>query len=212
MMTDITLRGILGKKFGKNWKLSVSSVSEIFEAIEANTSKVSAYFKDVQKFSTHFFVLIDGKIMPNYLINSRILTGKNKVEIVPIIQGGVTAAVIFVVGLLLTVLSIVLTKMLSPKSPRDVKTSSTILGKVRNVTSQNIVVPICYGRLRVGSAVVSNYLTITDDGFEGIQVEEGNRGFVYNTPPTENDFEYYKKISKPNTDGIDEYQVYTEGK
>ena len=158
-MTDITLRGILGKKFGEKWKLNVSTVCEIFEAIEANTSKVSSCFKDVTKFSTHFFVLIDGKVMPYYLINSKILTGKNKVEIVPIVQGGGPMAVIFVIGLLLTVLSIVLTKMLSPKAPRDVKTSSTILGKIRNVTEQNVVVPICYGRLRVGSVVVSNYLT-----------------------------------------------------
>lgn len=158
-MTDITLRGILGKKFGEKWKLNVSTVCEIFEAIEANTSKVSSCFKDVTKFSTHFFVLIDGKVMPYYLINSKILTGKNKVEIVPIVQGGGPMAVIFVIGLLLTVLSIVLTKMLSPKAPKDVKTSSTILGKIRNVTEQNVVIPICYGRLRVGSVVVSNYLT-----------------------------------------------------
>ena len=158
-MTDITLRGILGKKFGEKWKLNVSTVCEIFEAIEANTSKVSSCFKDVTKFSTHFFVLIDGKVMPYYLINSKILTGKNKVEIVPIVQGGGPMAVIFVIGLLLTVLSIVLTKMLSPKAPKDVKTSSTVLGQIRNVTEQNVVVPICYGRLRVGSVVVSNYLT-----------------------------------------------------
>lgn len=159
-MTDITLRGILGKKFGEKWKLSVSRVSEIFEAIEANTSKVSAYFRDVQKFSTHFFVLVDGKIMPCHLINSQILNSGSKVEIVPIVQGGAPAAVIFVVGMLMTVLSFVLTKMLSPKAPKDVKTSSTILGQIRNVTQQNIVVPVCYGRLRVGSAVVSNSLNI----------------------------------------------------
>lgn len=159
-MTDITLRGILGKKFGEKWKLSVSRVSEIFEAIEANTSKVSAYFRDVQKFSTHFFVLVDGKIMPCHLINSQILNAGSKVEIVPIVQGGAPAAVIFVIGMLMTVLSFVLTKMLSPKAPKDVKTSSTILGQIRNVTQQNIVVPVCYGRLRVGSAVVSNSLNI----------------------------------------------------
>ena len=158
-MTEVTLRGILGKKFGEKWKLNVSTVCESFEAIEANTSKVSSCFKDVTKFSTHFFVLIDGKVMPCYLINSKILTGKNKVDIVPIVQGGGPMAVIFVIGLLLTVLSIVLTKMLSPKAPKDVKTSSTILGKIRNVTEQNVVVPICYGRLRVGSVVISNYLT-----------------------------------------------------
>jgi predicted phage tail protein len=158
-MVNITLRGILGKKFGEKWNLHVSSVLEIFEAIEANTSKVSYYFRNVTKFSTHFFVIVDGKMIPSYLLNSKMLKSGSKVEIVPVVQGGV-AAVLFVIGVILTVLSIIITKMLSPKSPRDVKTSSTVLGQIRNVTKQNIVVPIGYGRLRVGSAVISNSLSL----------------------------------------------------
>jgi len=45
-MIDITLHGILGKKLGKNWQLSVDSVYEIFEAIEANNQKVNKYFTE----------------------------------------------------------------------------------------------------------------------------------------------------------------------
>lgn len=161
-MVDITLRGILGKQFGSEWRLNVSSVLEIFEAIEANTSKVSKCFYDLQKFATHFIVFIDGKAMPSYLLNSNVLKKNNRVEILPIVQGSGAGLALFIVGVLLTVASIVITKMLSPKAPKDVKTNSTILGGIRNVTARNIVVPIGYGRLKLGSAVVSNYISINN--------------------------------------------------
>lgn len=160
-MTNITLRGILGKKFGEKWVLDVQSITEIFDAIECNTQKVSKYFSHIEKFATHFLIFVDGKMLPPHLINSKILNN-NSVEIVPVVQGGgidpFTAAII--IGILLTVVSIVLAIVLSPKSPRDVKTNSTVLGSIRNVLNRNIAVPIGYGRLRIGSAVISNDIIV----------------------------------------------------
>ena len=160
-MTKVILRGILGKKFGENWILDVQSITEIFDAIESNTQKVSKYFRHIEKFATHFLIFVDGKMLPPHLVNSKILKNNN-VEIVPIVQGGAidpfTAALI--IGLILTVVSIVLAIVLSPKSPRDVKTSSTILGSIRNVLNRNIAIPIGYGRLRIGSAVISNDIIV----------------------------------------------------
>lgn len=59
-MVNVTLKGILGKKLGNDWSLSVSSVFEIFEAVEANSSAVSKNFSDLQEFVTHFMVFVDG--------------------------------------------------------------------------------------------------------------------------------------------------------
>jgi predicted phage tail protein len=176
-MVDITLRGILGKKFGSDWRLNVSSVLEIFEAIEANTSSVSRCFRDLQKFATHFMVFIDGKAMPPYLLNSKILKKNDKVEILPVVQGG--GVTLFIIGVVLTVASIIITKMMSPKAPKDVKTNSTILGGIRNVSAQNIVVPIGYGRLKLGSSVVSNNLIVRD-----LSETQNNIGLdMYNVTP-----------------------------
>jgi predicted phage tail protein len=158
-MIDITLKGILGKKFGQDWKLEVSSVLEIFEAIEANNSTVSKYFMTIEKIITHFIVFINGKAMPSYLINSKILKNGDDVKIVPILQGG--GIELLIIGIILMVASFVLMKVLSPKSPKDVKTGSTVLGSIRNVLSRNIVVPLGYGRLRIGSAVVSNDIRVS---------------------------------------------------
>jgi len=158
-MTKVILRGILGKKFGENWILDVQSITEIFDAIESNTQKVSKYFRHIEKFATHFLIFVDGKMLPPHLVNSKILKNNN-VEIVPIVQGGGFVEAALIIGLILTVVSIVLAIVLSPKSPRDVKTSSTILGSIRNVLNRNIAIPIGYGRLRIGSAVISNDIIV----------------------------------------------------
>lgn len=156
-MIDITLKGILGKSLGEKWRLNVSSVLEIFEAIEANTLKISKHYKNLSKFSLHFIILVDGKPLSAHLINAKILKDGQKVKILPVVQGG---WVMFVIGMILMVLSMVLLKALSPDKPRDVRTNSYILGNIRNTTSNNIPVPIGYGRFKVGSAVVSNSLEI----------------------------------------------------
>ena len=154
-MISVTFKGLLGKKLGTNWDLEVSSVFEIFQAVEANTKNSSAIFSDLSKLVKHFMILVDGQVLPSYSVFAKNLISGNKVEIVPIVQGGGPFAIWFVIGLLLTVASFIIFKALSPNKPRDIKTSGSILGRIRNVTSRNIVVPIGYGRLRVGSAVVN---------------------------------------------------------
>ena len=157
-MISITLEGYLGKKLGKSWNLNVRSVVEIFEAIEANTNKITRFHRDLQKFVTHFVVYINGKLMPAHLLNSKILNSGDVLRVVPVIQGGF---IWLIIGIVLIVLSMVLAVVLSPKAPKDVKTNSTILGGIRNVTNRNIPVPIGYGRLRIASAVISNDILIS---------------------------------------------------
>jgi len=172
-MIKITLRGILEKEFGKNWKLNVRSILEIFQALEANTLKFSKCFRNIDKFFTHFMVFVNGKLLSPHLIRSKLLKTNDSVEIVPILQGGGPEIILLIVSIVLTVVSIVLSFLLSPKAPKDVKTSSTILGSIRNVLSRNIVVPIGYGRMRVGSAVISNNIKINYIGDTGNDTDTG---------------------------------------
>lgn len=158
-MIQINLYGCLAKKLGSFWELEVHSIMEIFEALEANNRQENLFFRKLDKFFSHFIVYIDGKVMPPHLLKSKILKNDCVVDIVPVIQGGVFLAM-FIVGVVLVVLSIVLTRLLTPKEPVDIKTSSAVLGKIRNVVNRNIPVPIGYGRFRIGSALVSNDIII----------------------------------------------------
>ena len=107
-MINIVLHGVLGKKLGRTWLLDVDSVHEIFEAVEANNQKINKYFSDFKKFVSHFVVYVDGKILPPYLLKSKILENGNKVEIIPVVQGGafISSTAWIVIGLLLIALSI----------------------------------------------------------------------------------------------------------
>jgi hypothetical protein len=67
----------------------------------------------------------------------------------------------------------VLAVVLSPKQPKDVKTNSTIIGGIRNVLNRNIAVPIGYGRLRIGSAVISNDIGISDAAKNSYAADRG---------------------------------------
>jgi len=160
-MINIILEGVLGKTLGNSWSLNVNSVLEVFEAIEANTNRITKFYKDLEKTMTHFVVYIDDKIMPHHLLNSKILNSGSTVKILPIIQGSEPTTMV-IIGLTLIALSIVLSIVLSPKQPKDVKTNSTIIGGIRNVLNRNIAVPIGYGRLRIGSAVISNDIGISN--------------------------------------------------
>jgi predicted phage tail protein len=159
-MITVKLEGSLAKDLGNDWELDVESVFEIFQAFNANLNNFSKIFADWQKIFSHFIVYIDGKAMPAHLLKSKTLKNKKEVSIVPIVQGGALSTFLIWTGITLMVLSIVLMFVLSPKAPKDIKTDSTIIGGVRNVLNRNIVVPIGYGRLRVGSAVVSNDMRV----------------------------------------------------
>ena len=59
-------------------------------------------------------------------------------------------------------ISFLVNKLLSPKDPKQVKTSSFIFSSKDNVTNRNTPVPVSYGRLRIGSHVISS-LTLNFD-------------------------------------------------
>lgn len=189
-MISVNLQGSLAKDLGNNWQLEVESVFEIFQAFNANIDNFSRLFADWSKLFSHFIVYIDGKPMPPHLIKSKMLKNKKEVSIMPIVQGGATisAGYLIAFGVTMMVLSIVLMIVLSPKAPKDIKTDSTIIGGIRNVANRNIVIPIGYGRLRVGSAVVSNDMIIkqiksTDDSkinyFNGVAYAEDIGQSIY---------------------------------
>ena len=69
----------------------------------------------------------------------------------------------FGISLLILAISIgiqfLITKLLTPKSPIDIKTNSRLFSSYENVTKRNVPIPIGYGRLKIGSVVISNNIT-----------------------------------------------------
>ena len=155
-MVNIKLNGIFENFIDTEWNLNVSSVLEMFEAIEANSNKLISTLGVLGEYISHFIVYLDGEIVPPEYINSPILKKDSKIEVVPLIFGSGT----LIMGIILMVISMgiqmLITKMLTPKSPTDVKTVSRLFTSYENVSMRNVVIPVGYGRLKISSIVISN--------------------------------------------------------
>ena len=165
-MVNIKLHGIFENLVKTEWNLNVKTVSEAFDAIEANSGKLIKALGILEEYISHFLIYVDGKIMaPDYL-NSPILNKNSKIEVVPLVLG--TAFVIddilvaLIIMAIATGIQILVTKLLSPKTPKDIKNNSKLFSGYENVTKRNVSIPIGYGRLKIGSVVVSNYLYNTN--------------------------------------------------
>jgi predicted phage tail protein len=164
-MVNIKLYGIFENFTKTEWTLNVKTVSEAFEAIEANSGKLIKTLGVLEEYISHFLIYVDGKIMsPDYL-NSPILNKNSKIEVVPLVLGsdfGITLLVSLVIMAIATGIQLLITKLLSPKTPKDIKNNSKLFSGYENVTKRNVSIPIGYGRLKVGSVVISNYLYNTN--------------------------------------------------
>ena len=154
-MRKIFLHGELGSSLGKEWDLEVDSVQEALWAIEANTSSLTDFFrKNSEKFG-HYTFMIDGKDLDKHQLKSPIGDNEKSIHIMPQVAGGelgtiITAIVVSIVtGLIMQAL------FKPPKQKDAVETNSYMFGGTQNVAGQGIPVPLGYGRLRVGSVVIS---------------------------------------------------------
>lgn len=180
-MTTVSLEGRLGQIVGNNFKFKTRTLREVLNAIEANTGKLRSYLQCNGKRA--FAIFVNGKeIAPDQQLNTNV--EDKKVLIIPILMGGaigfsalvasITGALTggaaattlaykvtsFIVGTVLAGaltfgLNLLISKLLKPDDPESANTSSFIFGQAENVSKQGVVVPVGYGRLQVGSRVIS---------------------------------------------------------
>lgn len=164
-MVNIKLHGIFEEYIKTEWQLNVKTVSEVFEAIEANSGKLLEALGNFQEYLTHFIIYVDDKPVPVEYINSPILKKDSKVEIVPLILSA-DFGITFLIGLLLiaigTGIQMLITSLMTPKAPKDIKNNSRLFSGYENVTKRNVAIPVGYGRLKIGSIVVANDVNLTN--------------------------------------------------
>lgn len=184
-MTTVYLYGHLGRRFGWRWTLDVSSPAEAVRALLANRPEFQAYMVRHSRPGFQVFVGADPihdetglqhpigrqaiKIVP-------VVAGAGKSPIIGIILGVVIIAAAVVmfqypfiptgvalatggIGVSLAIGGITQLIAGSPNTPEPSEQPenrpSTLFNGPVNTTAQGHPVPIGYGRLRVGSAVIS---------------------------------------------------------
>ena len=162
-MVNIKLHGIFEQFVKTEWVLNVKTVGEALEAIEANSGKLIIGLNKLQEYLTHFIIYVDNKIVSSEYLYSPILKKNSNVEIVPLLMGSD-----FGLSLILLAISIgiqfLITKLLSPKNPIDVKSNSKYFSSYENVTKRNFPIPLGYRRIKTGSVVISNDINVVNIG------------------------------------------------
>jgi predicted phage tail protein len=162
-MVNVKLHGIFEQFVKTEWNLNVKTIGEALEAIEANSGKFIIALNELQEYLSHFIIYVDNKIVSPEYLYSPILKKNSNVEVVPLLMGSD-----FGLSLILLAVSIgiqfMITKLLSPKNPIDIKSNSKLFSSYENVTKRNFPVPLGYGRIKTGSIVISNDVDVINIG------------------------------------------------
>jgi len=177
---SVILYGELGKLYGKVHNYSVKNVPEAIKALEAN---FKGFTNSIHK-DSHYKVIVDKTAVGEDEIGK---IASKTIKIVPLIQGAknglgqtILGAVLIVVGAFTAVwggeyfISVGISLMLGGISQMLTKTPKLASGADRpdnkpsyafdgpvNTTAQGNPVPLCYGKMLVGSQVISAGLEAT---------------------------------------------------
>ena len=151
-MTDVFLEGRLGRVVGKKFSFKTRTLKEAFAVfINGKELDPSAYSLNVN------VVGKDVLIIP-------MLFGAIAVSLTTAIVGAIGLAgskiATFIVGTLVSAalsfgLNLLISKIMKPDDPEALNTSSFLFGQAENVSKQGVVVPVGYGRMQIGSRVIS---------------------------------------------------------
>ena len=155
-MRKVFLHGELGDSLGKEWDLEIDSVQEIFCAIDANTNKFTKFLADnSEKFKYYTFQVDDEYLKSKEELESNLPKNAKNIHIMPQVAGGDPVSILTAILVSVATGLIMQALFKPPKAKEQKETRSYLFGGTQNVAAQGIPVPLGYGRLRVGSAVVS---------------------------------------------------------
>lgn len=182
-MKTVKLLGELGKKFGKSYKFDISNPAEAVRALCINFPTFKQHLIESEKRGVAYRVIVGKEDQkPEDLYNP---SGKDVIKLVPVLQGaGGNGIIQTILGVALIAIAFTpfgapyassliplgaslaiggVVQMLTPmpstnisdeNNKPDNKPSYTFNGSV-NTSAQGYPVPVGYGRMIVGSAVIS---------------------------------------------------------
>lgn len=153
--------------------VKAASFDDVIKCLQVNFPKLGSKIRKHSNIFDSIIVIVDDNIIANAeILNDSIRNGKT-IELIPvqvfsaIFTAAATAtlltkALVFVANVVVISalsfgISFLISKLLAPKDPKQVKTSSYILGSKTNIAARNTPIPIGYGKLRVASYVASSY-------------------------------------------------------
>lgn len=185
-LKTIRLGGALGKRFGRVHRLAVNSPAEAIRALTANHRDFRRYMEESDREGVGYRVLVGKDDLPS-IDNLHAPSGKLEIRILPVVRGASKGGLFEVIGgITLIAAAIVLydtgfgaplatwvgsvgvsmllggvSQLLAPHPKTAPSTqASYMFGGPANTLAAGMPVPICYGNLIVGGAIVSGGITV----------------------------------------------------
>lgn len=188
-LTNVTLYGPLGKEFGRDWELAVSSPAEAMRLIEANKPGFMGWIRNNLGKYDRYKVIVDyddGRKEHLDADTFALELAVKRIRFVPIVTGAGGGIGKMIIGALLIALAFTpfgapamplllgagvglmfggIIELISPRpkkqntSVREDGTSYFFDGPV-NTTQQGVPVPLIYGRVLVGSHAISAKVSV----------------------------------------------------
>lgn len=216
-MKKVYLHGELGSRFGEIWDLDVSSPLEAISALCANNFKIREYIQKAHQEGISYGVKKSCGEVLNHQGEFEMSTDSD-FHIFPIAQGSQAFAINLIVTAITTAASMYVQKQMSKAMERDdsvlqAQTQSFIYTGRQNRFEQGSTVPLGYGRMNVGTNIISSCSINYDFNSEKVKIYNFENG-LYSLIPFYEDPEGYEEYGplgasflKKTFDGSSEYRV-----
>ena len=171
-MKKIILHGLLKKMFCDSFVVKANSIKDIFKCMASNAIDYSFKMNSLLKQQYGLALVIDGvfyhdmEIDLDFYIKSAsvieifICSGFNFLVFPAVVGYLVKLTLLSVLKFILFVavmvgISYLITYLMKPGDPRQIKTSSFIFTGRDNVAARNTPIQLGYGRLKVGTSVIN---------------------------------------------------------
>jgi len=172
MMKKIILHGLLKKMFCDSFVVKANSIKDIFKCMASNAIDYSFKMNSLLKQQYGLALVIDGvfyhdmEIDLDFYVKSAsvieifICSGFNFLVFPAVVGYLVKLTLLSVLKFILFVavmvgISYLITYLMKPGDPKQIKTSSFIFTGRDNVAARNTPIQLGYGRLKVGTSVIN---------------------------------------------------------
>jgi predicted phage tail protein len=159
-MKNVYLHGELGKRFGKKWELNVFTPGEAVNALFANEPEIERYLFKKQQEGICYGIKKSNSRSFATAEECNLLTEKD-LHVFPVPQGSGGFITSLLVMAATTAASIYISKKMAEAMERDesvlqVQTKSYLYNGTENKFQQGATIPVGYGKMIVGSNVISS--------------------------------------------------------
>ena len=195
-MKKIFLHGKLGERFGRTWKLNVGSPTEAINALFANEPLIEKYLNKKQQEGISYG--IKKHKSEGFMAKEEYgLLSSSDIHIFPIPEGAAAFAVSLLIAVATTAASMYISKKMAEAMERDdstvaIQTKSYLFEGGKNRLQQGGTVPLGYGRLKVGSNVISSCVVNYDYDSDKGEIFNFNSG-LYSLVPEYS--QYYNRLA-----------------